>query len=126
DRPRRQDDDHVRRQSRHRPRDRAARRVRPRCRVRCRGTDLRALRCRRHRRQQRQRDRRQPEHDDRDEALRPHAGCEHARHVSVVAHLRALPARCAQPACPDAQPAAEPRPEVYGRHLAYTLAKFGM
>ena len=88
--------------------------------------DRRALRRDRHRRQQRQRDRRQPQRDDRDEALRPHAGRQHARHVPALTHVRPAPRAAANPHVLTLSPPLSLDPKWYARHLAYTLAKFGM
>ena len=62
-----------------------------------------------------------------DEALRPHAPDQHARHVRVLAGVLAAPAEGHEPARPQPLAAARHAARSGSRpHVAYTMAKFGM
>ena len=84
---------------------------------------------RRHRHPGQQRQRHQPDRHarDADEALRPDARGQRARHLPLLAGLPPAPREGGEPAHP--QPLAAARtwsPKWFEHHVAYTIAKYGM
>ena len=90
------------------------------------GADRRPLRRHRHRDQQRERDQPRRHRGAGDEALRPDAGHQHARHLRRLQALRPASAPGRQPARAHALPAASLDPKWAKSHVGYTLAKYGM
>ena len=86
----------------------------------------RALRRHRHLRQQRERDQPARHRGARDEALRPDAGHQHARHLLVskacIPHLK----QAENPHVLTLSPPISLDPKWLGGHIGYTIAKYGM
>ena len=64
--------------------------------------------------------------DDADEALRPDAPGQHARHVRVLAGVHPAPAKAANPHILNLSPPLNMEARWFAPHVAYTMAKYGM